>query len=71
MKHHDHEHGFEVVEVLRVALVAIAAIAVWFHLGDVPIPGMPFISPMSGLQRLRMDIDAELLHTIVDQDLSS
>ncbi|MCU1251021.1 MAG: copper/silver-translocating P-type ATPase,heavy metal-translocating P-type ATPase [Edaphobacter sp.] len=29
---HDHEHGFKLVEVLRVAFVALAAIAVWFHL---------------------------------------
>jgi cation transport ATPase len=32
--HDDHEHGFEIVEVLRVAFVALAAIAVWFHLWE-------------------------------------
>jgi heavy metal translocating P-type ATPase len=32
--HHDHEHGFELVEVLRVVFVALAAIAVWFHLWE-------------------------------------
>jgi heavy metal translocating P-type ATPase len=32
--HDDHEHGFEVVGVLRVAFVALAAIAVWFHLWE-------------------------------------
>jgi cation transport ATPase len=29
-----HEHGFELVEVLRVVFVAVAAIAVWFHLWE-------------------------------------
>jgi heavy metal translocating P-type ATPase len=28
---HDHKHGFNLVEVLRVAFVALAAMAVWFH----------------------------------------
>jgi cation transport ATPase len=31
---HDHEHGFEIAEVLRVVLVALAAAAVWFHLWE-------------------------------------
>jgi heavy metal translocating P-type ATPase len=31
---HDHEHGLEVVEVLRVVFVALAAAAVWFHLWE-------------------------------------
>jgi heavy metal translocating P-type ATPase len=31
---HDHEHGFELVEVLRVVFVALAAAAVWFHLWE-------------------------------------
>src|ERR1700733_896531 len=31
---HDHEHGFEIVEVLRVVFVAVAAAAVWFHLWE-------------------------------------
>jgi heavy metal translocating P-type ATPase len=30
----DHEHGFELVEALRVAFVALAAAAVWFHLWE-------------------------------------
>src|SRR3984957_4130566 len=30
----DHEHGFELVEVLRVVFVALAAAAVWFHLWE-------------------------------------
>jgi heavy metal translocating P-type ATPase len=30
----DHEHGFELVEVLRVAIVALAAAAVWFRLWE-------------------------------------
>ena len=29
-----HEHGFELVEVLRVLFVALAAAAVWFHLWE-------------------------------------
>jgi heavy metal translocating P-type ATPase len=33
-QHHDHEHGFELVEVFRVVFVALAAIAVWFHLWE-------------------------------------
>jgi heavy metal translocating P-type ATPase len=33
-EHPDHEHGFELVEVLRVAFVALAAAAVWFHLWE-------------------------------------
>jgi heavy metal translocating P-type ATPase len=31
---HDHEHSFEIVEVLRVVFVAVAAAAVWFHLWE-------------------------------------
>ena len=31
---HDHDHGFEIVEVLRVVFVAVAAAAVWFHLWE-------------------------------------
>jgi len=30
----DHEHNFELVEVLRVVFVALAAVAVWFHLWE-------------------------------------
>jgi Cu+-exporting ATPase len=30
----DHEHGFEIAEVLRVLFVALAAVAVWFHLWE-------------------------------------
>ena len=33
-EHRDHGHGFELVEVLRVVFVALAAIAVWFHLWE-------------------------------------
>ncbi len=31
---HDHEHAFELVEVLRVMFVTLAAAAVWFHLWE-------------------------------------
>jgi cation transport ATPase len=31
---HEHEHGFEIAEVLRVIFVALAAAAVWFHLWE-------------------------------------
>jgi heavy metal translocating P-type ATPase len=31
---HEHEHGFEMVDVLRVIFVALAAAAVWFHLWE-------------------------------------
>jgi heavy metal translocating P-type ATPase len=33
-EHGDHDHGFEILDVLRVAFVAIAAAAVWFHLWE-------------------------------------
>src|ERR1700675_4791241 len=39
---HDHEHGFELVEVLRVLFVALAAAAVWFHLWE-PFPRISVI----------------------------
>jgi len=31
---HDHEHGFEIKDAIRVVFVAIAAAAVWFHLWE-------------------------------------
>jgi heavy metal translocating P-type ATPase len=31
---HGHEHGFELVEVMRVVFVALAATAVWFHVWE-------------------------------------
>ena len=31
---HDHDHGFKLVDVLRVLFVAAAAAAVWFHLWE-------------------------------------
>ena len=31
---HDHQHGFEIADFLRVVFVAIAAAAVWFHLWE-------------------------------------
>src|SRR6202042_715701 len=31
---HDHEQSFELIEVLRVVFVALAAAAVWFHLWE-------------------------------------
>ena len=31
---HAHEHGFKLLEVLRVVLIALAAAAVWFHLWE-------------------------------------
>jgi len=33
-EHHDHEHGFEIADLLRVAFVALASAAVWFHLWE-------------------------------------
>ena len=33
-EHDDHDHGFEIVDLLRVVFVAIAAAAVWFHLWE-------------------------------------
>jgi len=31
---HDHEHGFEIADILRVVFVTVAAAAVWFHLWE-------------------------------------
>lgn len=31
---HDHKRAFEVVEILRVLFVALAAAAVWFHVWE-------------------------------------
>jgi heavy metal translocating P-type ATPase len=39
---HDHEHGLELREVLRVVFVALAAAAVWFHLWE-PFGGVSVI----------------------------
>ena len=39
---HDHEHGLELIEILRVVFVALAAAAVWFHLWE-PFPGASVI----------------------------
>ena len=33
-RHHDHEHGFSWVEGLRIAIVALAAVAVWFRIWE-------------------------------------
>jgi heavy metal translocating P-type ATPase len=33
-EHDEHEHGFEIVDVIRVLFVALAAAAVWFHLWE-------------------------------------
>src|SRR6201994_3305670 len=43
-----HEHGFELVEVLRVLLVALAAAAVWFHLWE-PFPRVSVIGLAAAL----------------------
>ncbi|MCX3082597.1 cation-translocating P-type ATPase [Klebsiella michiganensis] len=32
--HHDHDHAFEWPEILRITIVALAAVAVWFHLWE-------------------------------------
>src|ERR1700675_402209 len=45
---HDHEHGFELVEVLRVLFVALAAAAVWFHLWE-PFPRISVIGLTAAL----------------------
>ena len=41
-EHDDHDHGFEIVDLLRVVFVAIAAAAVWFHLWE-PFHGVSAI----------------------------
>src|SRR5208282_293697 len=33
-EHAEHEHGFEWIELVRIAFVALAAAAVWFHLWE-------------------------------------
>ena len=40
--HAEHEHGFEWVEIVRIAFVALAAAAVWFHLWE-PFPRISVI----------------------------
>jgi heavy metal translocating P-type ATPase len=43
-----HGHGFELMEVLRVVLVALAAMAVWFHLWE-PLPRVSVIGLVATL----------------------
>ncbi|MRT31085.1 cation-translocating P-type ATPase [Herbaspirillum sp. CAH-3] len=40
--HHDHDHAFEWPEMLRIAVVALAAAAVWFKLWE-PFPAVSLI----------------------------
>ncbi len=40
--HHDHEHAFEWPEMLRIAVVALAAVAVWIRLWE-PFPAVSLI----------------------------
>lgn len=40
--HHDHDHAFEWTEMARIALVAVAAAAVWFRLWE-PLPAISII----------------------------
>jgi hypothetical protein len=44
----NHEHGFELGEVLRVVSVALAAAAVWFHLWE-PFPRVSVIGLIATL----------------------
>ncbi len=44
----DYEHGFQLVEVLRVVFVALAAAAVWFHLWE-PFPRVSVIGLVATL----------------------
>jgi len=45
---HDHEHGFHLVDVLRVVFVALAAAAVWSHLWE-PFHGVSVIGLAAAL----------------------
>ena len=40
--HHDQEHAFEPAEVIRIVLVAIAAVCVWFRLWE-PVPKVSIV----------------------------
>ena len=46
-RHHDHEQAFEWPERVRIAVVALAAVAVWFRLWE-PLPAISLIG-MAGL----------------------
>ncbi len=47
-EHAEHEHGFEWVEILRIAFVALAAAAVWFRLWE-PFPHFSVIGIAAAL----------------------
>jgi heavy metal translocating P-type ATPase len=47
-EHAEHEHGFEWVEILRIAFVALAAAAVWFRLWE-PFPHVSVIGIAAAL----------------------
>jgi heavy metal translocating P-type ATPase len=40
--HHDHDHPFEWLEIVRIVVVALAAVAVWFRLWE-PFPAVSVI----------------------------
>ena len=40
--HEDHDHAFEWPEIVRIAVVAVAAVAVWFRVWE-PIPAVSVI----------------------------
>ncbi|WP_407214830.1 hypothetical protein [Enterobacter kobei] len=49
--HHDHEHAFEWPEMLRIAVVALAAVAVWIRLWE-PFPAVRALLQIVGGDKL-------------------
>ena len=47
-EHEEHEHGFEWKELARIALVGVAAAAVWFRLWE-PLPHVSVIGIAAAL----------------------
>jgi Cd2+/Zn2+-exporting ATPase/Cu+-exporting ATPase len=41
-KHQDHEHAFDWLEIARIAIVSLAALAAWFHVWE-PLTGVSLI----------------------------
>jgi heavy metal translocating P-type ATPase len=60
---HDHEHAFEWPEMLRIALVAVAAAAVWWRLWE-PIPAVSLVG-LAGLAIGGWPIFKEALENLV------
>lgn len=65
---HDREHALEWLDILRIALVAIAAAAVWFHLWE-PLPAISIIG-VAGLLIGGWPIVKEAIENIVERRMT-